>query len=97
MVPSTRSAAAALSRGRLVMLRGLHRRPARRGCVHHFGRRQGCIPHIPVIGCLIIRFDLTVGVVIGKPGVGLFPLGRAWDGFVGGAAASAGPGGRLRW
>lgn len=97
MVPSTRSGAAALSRGRLVMFRGLHRRSARRGGVRHFGRRQGRIPHIPVIGCLIIRFDLTAGVVIGKPGVGLSPLGRGGDGFVGGAAASAGAGGRLRW
>lgn len=65
--------------------------------MRHFGRGQRRIPHVPVIGRVIIRFDLTAGVVIGMPRVGFSPLGRGGDGFVGGAAATAGAGGRLRW
>jgi hypothetical protein len=65
--------------------------------VRHLGRGQRRIPHIPVIDGIIIRFDLTGGAVIGRPGVGLVPWGRGGDGVVGGAAMSAGAGGRLRW
>lgn len=93
-VPGTRSWTAILCSGRLVMLRGLYCRPARRGRMLHLRRGKRRIPHIPVVGRIILR-GWTAGVVICLLGLVRAPWGRCGDGVVGGTAMSACR--RLRW
>lgn len=69
-------------------------RPAGRGRVRHLRCGERRIPHIPVIGRIILRCDWTAGAVILLLGFVRASWGRRVDG-VGGTATSACR--RLRW
>lgn len=100
-VPSTRSGAAALRPGRLVVFRGFDRRATGRGRMScHLRRGQWRVPHVPVIDRVILHVGWIVGVLAGSLGVVRAPRRRSVYAaavvvVVGGAATSIGR--RLRW